>query len=218
MTPVLTGIPTQTQLIPVQEMNPAQIAAIRNSVINQVVALASRELGKPESDLVVRDIQPYTDLGWDYATDTVTAGTSESWEHDVTTTTVGYNSVTGSETMADQRYVAIFGVRDLRYGVGATGSATAQGGFCKPLQMASLIKFTIGGGISAIWDVESMSAYHFDQAAFSPAAVVIPQNTSLNISFYMKNKSMEDEAGLAGTIWLQLIGVTVEPRGKVISP
>ena len=84
--------------------------------------------------------------------------------------------------------------------------------------MASMIKFEVGGSTAAIWQIESMSAYKWDQAAFSPAAVIIPQNTNFNIKFYMKHKSMTKATGLVGSIWLQLIGVTIEPRGKVITP
>jgi len=211
-------IATQTQLIPVQEFSPPQIASIRNSVISQLVALASRELSMPDSDLIVRDIHPYTDLGWDYAVGTATTTTGEQWEHDVTAIVVGYNSLTGASTMADQRYVAIFGIRDLRLGVGATNTATAVAGIPRPLQEVSLVKFTVGGSISAIWNIEGLSAYKWNQAGFSPAAVVIPQNTSFNIYGYMKNKSMTKNTGIVGTIFLQLVGVTVEPRGKVITP
>ena len=51
-----------TGLVPIQELTPASIANIRNSVINQVVALAARELSLPEDKMVVRDIRPEADL------------------------------------------------------------------------------------------------------------------------------------------------------------
>jgi len=46
-------------LIPLQEMAPGQASAIRNSVMDAVVAKASRELALPENKLVIRDIRPY---------------------------------------------------------------------------------------------------------------------------------------------------------------
>jgi len=217
--PVLIGKPTQTHLTPVQEMTPANVAQIRNSVISQLVAMVSHDLGRPESELIVRDIQPYTDLGWDYAVGTATTTTTEQWEYDVTGTSVGYNSVTGATTMADQRYVAIFGIRDGRLSLGATASgATAPSSQVKPYPIAGLVKFEVGGAISAIWNIQCMMAYRYDQAAFSPSAIVIPQNVGFNIYYYMKNMLMTKATSVIGTLFLQLIGVVVEPRGKMVSP
>ncbi len=209
----------QLQLIPIQEMSPAEAVAIRNSVIEQLLAYAAKELRKSPDELIVRDIEPYTDLEWDYAAATASGRPAyEHWEYDITTTSVGYKSFTGDTNMADQRFVAIFGIRDARLGIGATGTATAQGGLAKPHQLMSLIKFTVGGSIAAIWDITGLSAYHFDQAALCPAAIVIPQNVQFNIYGYTRNMNDTKATGEVGTLWLQLVGVVVEPRGKVVTP
>jgi len=209
-----------TQLIPLQELTPGQVGKIRNDAINAVVAKACRELSKLPDDLIVRDILSYTDLGWDYGT--ATAGTTNKWVHSATAAAIGYSSMTGPETMADNRYVAIFGVRDYSAGLGCTGStggaglATAggQSTISPGIMMMSLIKFSVGGADKVIWDITSLRAYLPSgiAVAFSPSVVVIPQNTAFNIYFYQQLTNADID------IFLQLIGVTVEPRGKLISP
>ena len=209
-----------TQLIPLQELTPGQVGKIRNDAINAIVAKACRELNKLPDDLVVRDILPYTDIGWDYGT--ASAGTVNKWVHNATAAAVGYSSITGAETMADNRYVAIFGVRDYSAGLGATlgatgGAATmAAGGstIYPALAMMSLIKFNVGGADKVIWDITCLRAYLASgvAVAFSPSVVVIPQNTSFNVYFYQQLANADID------VYLQLLGVTVEPRGKLISP
>jgi hypothetical protein len=197
-------------------MTPGQISTIRNSIINQIVAVAARELSVNEKQLVVRDILPYTDLGMDYGT--ASAGTTENWERDLTGTSVGYVSVTGSHTMGDQRYVAIFGVRDYRNSQGATHTATEiSAAPYMPLDEVSLIKFDIGGATKAIWDISGIQAKSDAHVGFSPSAVLIPQNASYNIYYYVKAQYTADTAKI-GMAYLQFVGVTVEPRGKTMTP
>jgi len=206
---------TNTQLIPLREMIPGDAARIRNSVINQLVALASKELSMPETDLVVRDILPYTDLGWDWAA--ATNSTTESWTHDASGDAVGYHTFTGDTTMSDQRYVAIFGVRDCRYGLAATNTAT-EIVFVRPAFPISLLKFSVGGASKAIWDTSGLCCYVGNAVAFSPAAIILPQNVSFNIYYYSKNYDSSSTVQKDVDMKIQLLGVTVEPRGKVISP
>jgi len=205
---------SQVYLIPVDEMTPGMIANIRNDVIDQVVKLASKELAMPESQLVVRDIQAYTDLGWDYSSDS--AGTVEGWEHSPTSATCGWYTATGAGTMTDQRYVAIFGVRDIRAGLGSTKLASENTGFSLQTNPFSFIKFNVGGADKAIWDLESLWSTDA-MAGFSPAAIVIPQNDSFNIWTYTQPVQSKATGKIASG-FLQLIGVTVEPRGKIVSP
>ena len=211
-----------THLIPVQELTPGAVGAIRNEVIAALVRQASEELTLSPDKLVVRDIRPFSDLQM-YAAG-ITAATVDEWQYDATTTTASaFTTVTGSKTMADQRYVALFGVRDLRLGIGVHSTAmglldsTAAGPVAllktqMPGQIVSLIKINVGGADKVIWDMTSIQAYPSNLVGFSPSAVIIPQNASFNIYYYFKTTV----AGIRA--WLQLIGVVVEPRGKVISP
>jgi len=212
--------PALTQLIPIQELAPGAVAAIRNQVINALVAQVSRELGLPPEQLVVRDVRPLGDLQL-YGAGT-TDVTSERWGFVDTGTSPAYVAINGVKTMGDQRYVALFGVRD-RHSGAASGSATLAvlNSLAEAKQCVSLIKINVGGGDKAIWDISSMYTYRDAKAGFSPSAVIIPQNATFVISYY-KMGSIEVgavTAPVSGEIaWLQLVGVVVEPRGKVISP
>lgn len=211
-----------THLIPVAEMTPGQIGAIRNQVISQLVSNVARELNVPPGDLVVRDVRPFSDLQM-YAGGT-TAATVDEWLYDATTTTAAaFTTVTGNKTMGDQRWTALFGVRDLRWGIGVhttqmqilDGTAAGPVALLKtqmPGQMVSLVKIAVGGADKVIWDLTSMEGYLNQMVGFSPSAVIIPQNATFNIYYYFKTTAAGKRANL------QLIGVVVEPRGKVVSP
>jgi hypothetical protein len=209
-------------LTPKDELTPGAVGAIRNSVIESVVALAAKELNISADKLVVRDVRPFSDLQMSEAGTTIK--TADDWYYDATTTTAAsFTSVTGARTMGDQRYVAIYGVRDLRKGFGihattlGTSATTLLGAFAGNLggvlpQLVSMIKVNVGGSDKVIWDINGIYAYD-DCVGFTSAAVIIPQNASFNISYYLKS------CAVPGTrIKLQLIGVAVEPRGKVVSP
>ena len=112
--------------------------------------------------------------------------------------------------MADQRYVALFGVKDVRLGRGATAySATAVGGLP---QCFSLIKISVGGGDRAIWDLSKCQTYIEEIAGISPSAVLIPQNTIYTIQYYTR---FEIDPFIAEVV---LDGIVVEPRGLLLSP
>ncbi len=212
-----------TQLIPLDELTPGAVGAIRNTVIEAIVAKASKELNIPSEQLVVRDVRPATDLQL-YAAGT-TDSTVDEWGYDATTTSASaFTPVNGSKTMGNQRYVALFGVRDLRKGIGVhttamslfeattlMGDATSASVPIVPGQMVSLIKINVGGADKVIWDLTGMEAYD-NPVAFTPSAVIIPQNSTFNIYYYFKTTC----AGIRA--YLQLVGVVVEPRGKVVSP
>ena len=213
----------QTQLIPMQEMTPGTVVEIRNSVIESLVKIASKELSLPAESLIVRDIHPMEDLLWLFST-TSSATTGESWERNMTESTVGYVTV-ATGTMVNQRYVAIFGIRDGRramHGTGATTittiptTASSNAGDMLYYNLISLVRFTIGGAIKAIWDTTSLLPYH-DMVGFSPSAIIIPQNAAFTIAFYKKGTSDGATSTAEISTFLQLVGVVVEPRGKVIS-
>ena len=218
---------TLATLIPIQELTPGMVGKIRNDVIQGVVALASKELSIPPTNLVVRDVRPFNDLGM-YAGGT-TAAAIDEWLYDATTTTANaFTSVSGAKTMGDQKFVALFGIRDLRRGVGVHTTAmdlvestsipvaaTGENAFARgilPGAVVSLVKINVGGADKVIWDLTSMEAYQDMNVGFTQAPVLIPQNVSYNLYYYFKTTA----AGLRA--WLQFIGVVVEPRGLTISP
>ena len=212
-----------TQLIPINELTPGSVGAIRNQIIGSLVRQVSQELSLPEDKLVVRDPRPFADLQM-YSAAT-TDLTVDKWVYDPTTISANaFTTVTGTKTMADQRYVALFGVRDLRFGIGVHSTAMAEDfdstgtdavalvAHSKAGAMVTFIKINVGGADRVIWDLTSVEAYPDNLVGFTPTAVIIPQNASFNIGYYFKTNL----ADLRAT--LQLIGVVVEPRGKVISP
>ncbi len=202
-------------LIPAHELTPGAIAKIRNDVIDAVVALASKELSMSPDKLVVRDVRPKADLAL-YGAGT-TALTVEDWVYECTSSTINtYTTITGAASMGDNKFVALFGVRDHRLnqncGVHATTGITGTIAGQSLAQLVSLIKLNVGGADKVIWDTNCLSAYQDNLAAFTPSAVIIPQNAAYNI-YYMFRHNV---AGSVGRI--QFVGVTVEPRGKLVSP
>ena len=168
------------ELVPKDELSPGGAATIRTQVANALIAQAANELRIPAERLVVRDIRPLGDLDYTY----------ETWRERTGSTVEAYETMT-TGTMADQRYVAIYGVKDDSPGRGCV----------------SLIRLNIGGGDRAIWNLENLNG---DGVGYSPSAVVIPPNAPYTISRWVVIA-----AQLAHII---LKGVVVEPRGKLVSP
>ncbi len=190
-----------TQLIPAQELAPGQIGAIRNQVAKALLGQASYELRLPVDNLIVRNIRPQTDLDWCSNTDYSTAVTIDNWYCTVKSAATYKDIITAaSTTMADQRYVAIYGLRDSRFAI-ATPIA----------QTTSLFKFNVGHSDKSIWDITKCYCYRSKVVGIAASAIVIPQNTYFQISGYLY-----DSSAVAG--YISLIGLVVEPRGQVISP
>lgn len=200
-----------TQLVPMQELSAGQVSAERNRVIRDLLAMASRELKMGEDKLVVRDLRPFSDLAW--ATDaTATTGlaaaaiTTDKW---IFTTNAGNTDwlsaiAAASRVMADQRYVAIYGLRDSRMAY-ATWVAI----------QCTLWRFQVGNSYKAIWDASKCYAYRDKVAGFCPTEIIIPQNSQYNIFGYLN----QAETGVGGVLsYVSLEGVVVEPVGKVVSP
>jgi len=170
-----------TQLIPFSELTPGQSGKIRNDCIEALLTEASLRLKLPRERLVVRDIRAKSDLDFTY----------EDWRETTGATADAYETMT-TGTMGDNRWIGIFGVK-----------ADADNFAC------TAIKFNIGGGDRAIWQLQSLNEED-GMVGFSPTAVVIPQNTIYTISRFVRSAS--------SSCTLVLKGVVVEPRGKVVSP
>lgn len=202
-----------THLIPIQELTPGQVGKIRNDAIESVVAMAAKELGMSRERLIVRDVRPVADLAM-YSTGT-TLSTVEWWYYQVTADAAGWTAISStSGTLGDNKFVCLFGARDLANHVGhssmaatATTAADTSG-----WPIISMVKLNVGGADKVTWDVSSLRGYS-DHVGFTPSAVIIPQNTSFIIYYYEEEKN-----STAVMTFFQLIGVTVEPRGLTISP
>jgi hypothetical protein len=197
-----------TILIPIQELAPGQLSRIREAVIDAVVAKAASELSLPEDQLVVRDIRAYDDLKFGANTDYLARAQSTNvwgtFKHSDTYVTeaaaTGFvDAVPDGTTMADQRYVALYGARDMRRSLATVVK-----------QDISLIRFTIGTSDKVIWDLSKCEVYTDAIAGVTPAAVIIPPLTPYQISPYLMDGSTVP--------YLQLMGFVVEPVGIVVVP
>ena len=195
-----------TSLIPIKELAPGALGAIRNQVTAALVAKASTELKMPPENLVVRDIRPFSDLAW--GTDAVTglakaALTGNEWSMQTDDALAGYLPLVtvASTIMADQRFVAIYGIRDSRF---SHPTITAY--------QCSLWKIVVGNSVKSIWDASKLYAYRKEAVGVTNSAIIIPQNTQYQIYGYLPTAK--------GNVfeWVQLEGMVCEPRGKVVSP
>jgi len=172
---------SQTQLVPASELAPGQIGAIRNQVIKNVLGFASSKLSIPADRFVIRGIIPSTDLDF----------TNNDWTETSGTTTNAYETITTGE-MGDQRWVAIYGLKDK-----------------SPYPHATHIKFNIGGADRAIWCLEELLESD-DFVGICPSGIIIPENDPYTLSRYITMASVSTQ--------LVFKGVVIEPRGRLISP
>ena len=172
---------SQIQLIPVSELAPGQIGAIRNEIIKRVLQEASRKLNLAPERFVVRDIRPMDDLDFSLA----------SWYEGTGVTANAYETMS-TGTMGDQRWVAIYGVKD-----------NSESPTC------SLIKFNIGGADRCIWQLQALNEDD-GKVGICPMGIVIPENDPYTISRYVLVASQSTQ--------LVLKGLVIEPRGRVLSP
>lgn len=194
-----------TLLIPVEELPPGSLGAIRRQVTENLLTMAATQLKVSRDTLVARDIRPQSDLDWGSgaaaAEFTDSEVTTEIWNITTDTAATGYaKMITGASTvMADQRWVAIYGIRDMK-------SCFAT----QVTQAITLFKITVGNSVKAIWDTSKILCYKNNAIGICPSPIVIPQNTQFQFDGYI--------LAVSTVCWVSLEGVVVEPRGKVISP
>lgn len=189
-------------LIPAAELAPGALGAIRLQVTKALLEAASKELQLPQNDLVVRDIRPQADLDWGSHANFVTGLiTTELWTCTTDGALTGFQEiiVSGSDVMADQRFMAIYGIADSRY---------SQNTIAAPC--VSLFKIVVGNSVKAIWDTQPLNAYRKNAVGVSPSAIIIPQNTQFQLYGYITATSVVCN--------IHVLGLVCEPRGKVLSP
>lgn len=173
----------EIQLVPLAELGDGQAAYIRNQCIEIALAKVSKELKMAPEKLIVRDIQPSVDLGYGVA----------SW-NEVTGAVANTYEVMTSGTMADMRFVALYGIKD-----------------DSPEVNVSKVKVNIGGSDKTVWQLEALYSVNGDaRVGLAPTPVLIPQNKPYTISRYVLNAT--------SAAHIVLKGFVVEPRGRTISP
>ena len=180
----------ESQLIPVTQLKVERIDAIRKAAKDRLLELAEAALGK-DKRLIIRDLTPHdleaTNNEW-----TEASGTDNQWAD---------TTITG--TLADNRFVAILGVRVI-------SGHTAQ-----PI---SALKFTVGGSEVARWNMyPAFKAYtltgegatDFDNPlCIAEAPIFISQNIPFTVAEYTIENAITYKAAL--------IGLVCEPEGKTL--
>jgi len=96
-------------VIPVAELEVADVQAIKSQVIETLLSIAERQTGMPRDQLIVRDALPKTDFGL----------TNEVWVTPSLTANDWTNYFT--QQLEEQRFVAFYGVANLAADPIATG-------------------------------------------------------------------------------------------------
>ena len=178
---------TLSQLVPYSELAPGQAAQIRSDIVGRLVAEVSSKLTKTQDQIIVRDIRVESDLilfskGVDAAV--------EDWGC-VTGTTANAYETMATDTMADVRWIGIYGVK------------------ITEMCACTALKFNVGGADRVIWQLQGLREDD-DWSGICPAGVVLPQNTPYTISRWVRQAS--------SSAFIVLKGVVVESRGAVVSP
>lgn len=177
----------KSKLTPAVFMSPAKMETIRESAL--MTAVARAKSGKPQDAFDARALLP-SDLG----------ETNELWGHITGSSgNVWENSLINNQQIADDTWVAIYGLID-----------TSQGPFI------SAIRWFIGSGMRQWWAVDD---YFSDdrsllaRTAYAESPIVITPRQFLTIEYYVR--------GVGGTnqsVQIAYLGWVVEKKGKNIQP
>lgn len=188
-------MPEQTSLlIPEDDMSIAEIKALREEVKARLLAITSKETGKPIGDLVVRDIFPKSDFGFNGVEwQNQTAITSEdTWTKDWTkelpkTKFVGFYGV-------DYPVGAEYNYYGVSYKLGLAGGTTLKQ---VHLQKAMRREYDTAGVL------RSARGYHRPVYYKGTQTINLQLLANATVTQYYEN--------------LQLLGLLCEPKGAVIS-
>jgi len=167
----------QSVLVPLHLMPEQRIADLRDGYIKLVVetALAGTKARKL---LDVRDLLP-SDIGL----------TNEVWyERTGSSKNTWENSAIASKTIADGRWICIWGVTDN-----------------SEVPSVSALRFDVGGSKVALWHLDKLNGLEH-KAAIALSPVIVSEGISLTIEHYVKVASSQTE--------LIYDGCVVEVSGK----
>lgn len=173
--------PSYTQLVPISELAPGEVATIRNEIVRGMMAIAMSQLNIGADKIVVRDIRPKADLDYTY----------EDWA-EVTGTTVNAYETMSTGTMGKDKWMGFYGVKDDPDSVSCTA-----------------IKFNIGGNDRAIWLLQSLNELD-GMVGICPSGVIIPQNAPYTISRWVRSINATTRLVLKGVI-VERRGLVVSP-------
>jgi len=151
----------------------------RNKLEAELIRRASRELNLPRSELTVRELRP-EDLGL----------SNPEWTFSITGSQ--WNTLVNSNTIADNRFVGIYGVRYAQTG----GQSVSQ------------LKVTRAGKTVRYYHIQGVS-YLENQTAYFDDPVSVDQNTTVTIEGYGTATASAEK--------LVLLGLVVEKKGLLVS-
>ena len=157
----------------------------RNKCCNEILRRAQEQLGLPRGEIILRPLRP----------DDV--GITGKWKHSLTTT-LGWNSLITTYTIADNRFVCISGVFT---------EETA------PTRVHQ-IKINRAGSDARIWNVQRVSIVEDNQMHVDDP-IIIDQNTVLTITGY---NGLLTTTGSNTWEEFGFIGCVAEKRGMTINP
>jgi len=162
----------------------------RNKCCNEVLRRAQEQLGLPREEIILRPMRP-EDVGWN------PLGRTPKFKVSIKTT-LGWNQLVSTYTIADNRFVCISGV--------FTEEST-------PTRIHQ-IKINRAGSDARYWPVQRV-AMQDDNELHVDDPIIIDQNTQLTITGYnglltTTSANTWEEFGL--------IGCVAEKRGMLINP
>lgn len=151
-----------------------------NKMVEKLKFRAMKELGLGQDQLVLRPLRA-DDLGF----------SNPEWYFNPMVAT-SWNAIISSVTIADNRFIGIYGV----YNNEDAGDA-------------SQIKVTRAGADTRYWHIQQIEGWQ-SNVGFADDPFTIDQNTIANIQLYARAASTLTE--------FQLLGVVVEKKGLLINP
>ncbi|KKM97077.1 hypothetical protein LCGC14_1171680 [marine sediment metagenome] len=152
------------------------------ALVNKLKKQALEEMGLPEDEIVVRPLRP-EDVGFanPVYTSTIAAGS-----------TAAYSNFINTYTIADNRYIGIFGV-----------------GYDNSENNVTALRFTREGKTARIWSIQQVADFE-DKVGYGDDPITVEQNTQITIEKYSITTTDSDTTSL--------VGVVVEKRGLLINP
>ena len=151
----------------------------RNKIEAALLQKATKELNLSRAELTVRELRP-EDLGL----------STPEWTH--TGTAATWSSIVNAHTMADNRFVGIYGVRYAQTGT----------------QSFSQLEITRAGNTVRYYHIQG-TAYLEDQTQYFDDPVTIEQNTTVTIKAYPVTTVTAEK--------MVLLGLVVEKKGLLVS-
>lgn len=152
------------------------------ALVSKLKMKATMQMGVLESEIVVRQMRP-EDIGFSNPVfiATIAAGSTAAWSNMINTYTI-----------ADNRYVGIFGVS-----------------YDNSENNVVALKFTREGKTAREWAIQQVADFE-DKTGYADDPITIDQNTQVTIEKFALSTSNADTT--------TLLGVVVEKRGLVINP